>query len=218
MNYITEFKQVAVELIQPSDHHSENDYSPDEITSVAQNIKEKGLMQPLLVGKTEENRYQIILGIKRYLAIKKLGYSTVVVGIVNEMISVSEAWALALRYPSLSELLSDIDKSNAIKFLTDNKKITLNQISDQTGINIEELNRYLTVFEFDKELKEMLEKGEISLKISVISHKLKQTLSKLTETDLSPSTSSKIGKKLLSEKDTYIEDLDKIIRIMDTNE
>ena len=218
MNYITEFKQIAVELIHPSDHHSENDYSPDEIASVAQNIKEKGLMQPLLVGETEENRYQIILGIKRYLAFKKLGYSTVVVGIVNEMISVSEAWALALRYPSLSELLSDIDKSNAIKFLTDNKKITLNQISDQTGINIDELNRYLTVFEFDKELKEMLEKGKISLKISVISHKLKQTLSKLTETDLGSSTSSKIGKKLLSEKDTYIEDLEKIIRIIDTNE
>ena len=217
MNYITEFKQIAVELIEPSHHHSENDYSPDEISSVAQDIKEKGLMQPLLVGKTKENKYQIILGIKRYLAFKKLGYSTVGAGIVNEMISVSEAWALALRYPSLSELLSDTDKSNAIKFLIDNKKITLNQISDQTGINIDELNRYLTVFEFDKELKEMLEKGKISLKISVISHKLKQTLSKLTETELDSSTSCKIGEKLLSEKDTYIEDLEKIIRVIDKN-
>ena len=34
MNYITEFKQIAVELIQPSDHHSENDYSPDEIEGI----------------------------------------------------------------------------------------------------------------------------------------------------------------------------------------
>ena len=217
MNYITEFKQLPVELIEPSDHHAEIKYSAKEIASVAQDIKEKGLMQPLLVGKIEDNKYQIILGIKRYLAFKKLGYSTIVVGIVNEMISVSEAWALALRYPSLSELLSDTDKSNAIKFLIDNKKISLIQISDQTGINIEELNRYLTVFEFDKELKEMLEKGKISLKISVISHKLKQTLSKLTETELGPSTSSKIGEKLLSEKDTYIEDLEKIIRIIDKN-
>ena len=174
-------------------------------------------MQPLLVGKTKDNEYQIILGIKRYLAFKKLGYSTIVVGIVNEMISVSEAWALALRYPSLSELLSDTDKSNAIKFLIDNKKISLIQISDQTGIKVDELNRYLTVFEFDKELKEMLVKGEISLKISVISHKLKQTLSNLTETKLSQSTSSKIGKKLLSEKDNHIEDLEKIIKIFDKN-
>ena len=217
MNYITEFKQIPVELIEPSDHHTENDYSPEEIESVAQDIKEKGLMQPLLVGKTEDNKYKIILGIKRYLAFKKLGYSTVVVGIVNKIISVSEAWALALRYPSLSELLSDTDKSNAIKFLVDNKKITLNQISDQTGINIDELNIYLTVFEFDKELKEMLEKGKISLKISVISHKLKQALSKLTETKFDPSTSSKIGKKLLSEKDDHIQDLEKIIRIIDKN-
>ena len=217
MNYITEFKQISVELIKPSEHHTENDYSSNEIASVAQDIKEKGLMQPLLVGKTKDNKYQIILGIKRYLAFKKLGYSTIVVGIVNEMISVSEAWALALKYPSLSELLSDTDKSNAIKFLIDNKKISLIQISDQTGIKVDELNRYLTVFEFDKELKEMLVKGEISLKISVISHKLKQTLSNLTETKLSQSTSSKIGKKLLSEKDNHIEDLEKIIKIFDKN-
>ena len=216
MHYITEFKQLPLDSIEPSDHHTNIHFSDKKIELVAQNIKKKGLMDPLLVAKTPDGqKYKIILGIKRYLAFKKLSYTTVVAGIINEVISTTEAWALALRYPSLSELLTDIDKSKAIKYLLDNNDVNLTQVSDQTGIKISDLKRYLTIFEFDEQLTEMLKNGEISLKTSVLSHKLKQSLSKLTENQLSSDTSSKIGKKLVTHNFDSIQQLEQIIEILE---
>ena len=215
MNYITEFKQLPIKNIQPSPNHLEDNYSNEDIKSVAQDIKEKGLMEPLLVGKLKNGNFEIILGIKRYLAFKHLGYSTVVVGIINEMVNSDEAWALSLQYPSLSELLTPSHKPIGIKFLIDNEKMNLNEISNQTGIHINDLNRYLTIFKFDKELKRMLENNEINLKISVLSHNLNKTLSKLSGSELPSITSSQIAKNLISKNNNEIENLEKIINIFD---
>ncbi|MBM32059.1 MAG: hypothetical protein CL764_04280 [Chloroflexi bacterium] len=215
MNYITEFKQLSIKNIQPSSNHLEDDYSTEEIKSVALDIKEKGLMEPLLVSKIDNGNFEIILGIKRYLAFKHLGYSTVVVGIINEKINTDEAWALSLKYPSLSELLSPTHKAIGIKFLIDHEKMNLNDISNQTGIHIKDLNRYLTIFKFDKKLKKMLENNEISLKISVLSHNLNKTLSKLSGHELPSITSSKIAKNLTLKDNHDIENLEKIINIFD---
>ena len=59
MNYITEFKQLPIKNIQPSPNHLEDDYSNEDIKSVAQDIKEKGLMEPLLVGKLKNGKIKV---------------------------------------------------------------------------------------------------------------------------------------------------------------
>ena len=75
--------------------------------------------------------------------------------------------------------------------------------------------RYLTIFKFDKELKRMLENNEINLKISVLSHNLNKTLSKLSGSELPSITSSQIAKNLISKNNNEIENLEKIINIFD---
>jgi hypothetical protein len=56
----------------------------DEREDLARNIQEHGLLQPIIVVPTDEGRYRIIAGHKRYLACRHLGWKVVPVVIRSQ--------------------------------------------------------------------------------------------------------------------------------------
>ena len=56
---------------------------PAELDLLMKNIQEKGLLQPIVVSATGTGRFRIVAGYKRFLACKRLGWSSVPV-IIHE--------------------------------------------------------------------------------------------------------------------------------------
>jgi ParB family chromosome partitioning protein len=65
-----------IESIEPNPYQPRLDFSDIDLESMAQSIKEKGILTPLLVTKTEGG-YQLIAGERRWRAAQKAGVDRV---------------------------------------------------------------------------------------------------------------------------------------------
>lgn len=67
-------KNIDINLLTPS---KENFYEIRDVDELAEDIKINGLYHNLVVTKTDDNKYEIISGERRYHALKKLGFDKV---------------------------------------------------------------------------------------------------------------------------------------------
>ncbi|MDP6804223.1 MAG: ParB/RepB/Spo0J family partition protein [Rhodospirillales bacterium] len=65
-----EYRTVPIELLRPGRHQPRRSFDDDEIANLAQSIREKGVLQPILVRHLpgEENAFEIIAGERRWRA------------------------------------------------------------------------------------------------------------------------------------------------------
>mgnify|MGYP001388783993 CR=1 FL=1 len=79
MKEITEFKYIPISSIVLNSRNNDSDLNVDEIID---EIKDKGLIRPLIVSKVD-NKFILKLGTRRFLAFKKLNYNNIFCGIIN---------------------------------------------------------------------------------------------------------------------------------------
>ena len=77
-----EFKSVKLRLIDPPRDITRMEISDSEIAELAQSIEEKGLLQPILLNEDGE-RYEIVAGHRRFLAVKSLNRGAILAKIVR---------------------------------------------------------------------------------------------------------------------------------------
>lgn len=72
-------QQVAIELID-----AKNDRDIGDITGLQQSIAEDGLLQPIVVVRKEKDRFDIVAGRRRLMAIKKLKWTAVTAVVLDD--------------------------------------------------------------------------------------------------------------------------------------
>lgn len=70
-------QELPVDLLEdfPADKHPFRPYTQEKLESLQQDIRERGIIQPLIVRPMGEHRYQIISGHNRRTAARAIGYS-----------------------------------------------------------------------------------------------------------------------------------------------
>lgn len=70
-------RELPVDLLEdfPADKHPFRPYTQEKLESLQQDIRERGIIQPLIVRPMGEHRYQIISGHNRRTAARAIGYS-----------------------------------------------------------------------------------------------------------------------------------------------
>lgn len=139
MKEITEFKYIPINSIYFENEFDEININIEEIIN---EIKDKGLIRPLIVSKIN-NKFILKLGIRRFLAFKKLNYDNIFCGIIDGEAKIEEIKAVALCYTELDDMLSFQDKTDALNFLIKEKDNDLNKVSSVTNITIEEIKTIL---------------------------------------------------------------------------
>jgi ParB family transcriptional regulator, chromosome partitioning protein len=78
-NFNSEEKIVFIELnkLVPNSNQPRQNFKEEELESLAESIKENGLIQPIVVIRKEENAYEIIAGERRFKASKIAGLETI---------------------------------------------------------------------------------------------------------------------------------------------
>jgi ParB/RepB/Spo0J family partition protein len=76
--------EVLVELLEPNTQQIRTEFNEVELKELAADIKERGILQPLIVRGGSEGKYQIIAGERRYRAAKLAGLKRVPV-VLKEM-------------------------------------------------------------------------------------------------------------------------------------
>jgi len=158
MKEITEFKFIPLDLIS---YDSKVQESSNEINEFIEEIREKGLIRPLIVCYIN-GQYVLKLGILRFLAFKKLNHNNIFCGVVEGECSIEEIKAIALCYNELDDMLNFEDKFEAINYLLNHYNQDLNQISSKTNISSQEITTLLNYNDIIEKIKKYINQINLS--------------------------------------------------------
>lgn len=122
-------------------------------------IKQKGVVQPIVVRKTESG-YELIAGERRLKAVKALGYSTIP-GIVREA-SDSEVLELALVENLQREDLNPLEEALAFKCLIDEFGFSHQEIGKKVGKKRSTVTNRLRLLQLPHKIRKYLLEGRIT--------------------------------------------------------
>lgn len=145
--------------IKPNPFQPREDFDQKNIEELAQSIKEKGVIQPLLCRRKGDN-YELIAGERRLRASNMLGLKEI--PIIVRDVSDQDSLELALIENIQREGLNPIEEAHAYQHLMDKFKVTQEKISEVLGKARTTIANTLRLLKLPHEVQQELKKGRIS--------------------------------------------------------
>jgi len=190
--------------IRPNAFQPRKDFDETSIEELAQSIKENGIIQPLVVRKSEGN-YEIIAGERRWRAAQRVGLTKVPVIIKD--VSDRQALELALVENLQREDLNPIEEAAAYEQLIEDFGLTHEEISTRIGKERSTITNQLRLLKLPDEIKEAIIAGEITagharaiLGLSSLA-KAREILEAIRNEKLSVRKTEKLVQKLSGQKE-----------------
>lgn len=122
---------IDIEKIKPSRLQPRINFKDEELQELAQSIKEKGVLQPILVRKVEGDEYELISGERRYRASKIAGILQIP-AIIKEC-NEEESLQISLIENLQRENLNPVEEARGYKELIEKFNFTQETISKKIG-------------------------------------------------------------------------------------
>lgn len=146
--------------IEPSKSQPRKNFDPEALKTLADSIRQNGLIQPLLVRAMNDGSYQIVAGERRWRAAKMAGLSEVPV-FIKELTDL-QAQQLALIENLQRENLNPIEEANGYKELIDNFGMTQEDVARVVGKGRSSIANSLRLLSLPPIVSEMVEKNQLS--------------------------------------------------------
>jgi ParB family chromosome partitioning protein len=152
---------ISLEKIVAGIYQPRQNFDQNELEELANSIKEHGLIQPILLRKTEEDKYEIIAGERRFRAAKIANLTQIPCFI--KKINNHEALEIAILENVQRSDLSLIEEANGYKQLIDEFSYTQEHIAKKIGKSRSHITNLLRLLSLPKMVREFLEKKLISM-------------------------------------------------------
>lgn len=153
---------LPIAFLAPGKFQPRKRFDEDELRELADSIREKGLLQPILVRpiESEPSRYEIIAGERRWRAaqIARLHEVPVVIREASD----GEALELAIIENVQREDLNAIEEAAAYHELTDRFRYTQEQVSQVVGKSRSHVANTLRLLRLPETVKAMVREGQLS--------------------------------------------------------
>ena len=155
------FESLRIADINPNPRQPRTQMDKDELSGLADSIRENGILQPLIVTLgSEPGKYILIAGERRLLAASLAGLETVP-AIVREA-SEQERLELALIENVQRSNLTPLEAAEAFRQLTDDFNLSHEQIAQKLGKSRVAVTNTLRLLKLPDDVRQSLAKGEIS--------------------------------------------------------
>lgn len=152
---------MAIEKVIPNKNQPRKYFLKEELASLADSIKEYGILQPITVRKTEEDSFEIVAGERRWRAAQIAGCHEVPVLIKDT--TEQKSMELALIENIQREDLNPIEEAKAYQFLMNHYNMTQRELSERMGKDRATIANILRLLNLSDFVKEMVLNAEISL-------------------------------------------------------
>jgi len=163
------FNQISMSLIDPPDGHVRMDILERKLFELSESMKEVGLIQAILVTPVKE-RYEVVVGHRRYLAAKKLKWKTIKAEI-REM-ERNEVAVLRATENLQREGLSPIEEAAIYADLFDQKGFTIKMIADKMGRSAHLIQSRMDLLKMDPEVQKAIHSGKVQIGVAKIISKI----------------------------------------------
>ena len=168
---------IDISKIKPCKYQPRTEFDKEALDSLAESVKEKGILQPLLV-RQQGSEYEIIAGERRWRAAQIAGLTEVPVVIKD--FEDKEVLEVALVENLLREDLSAIEEAEALQRLMDEFSHTQEALSKIVCKSRSYVANTLRLLTLPNEIKEMVKEGALSAghARTLIGHDNAQSLAK----------------------------------------
>ena len=154
-------EEIPIELIQPGRYQPRSHFDPAAISQLAESIRSRGLMQPIVLRALEADRYEIIAGERRWRAAQLVGMEKITAIIRN--VDDEAVLAMSLIENIQREDLNPLEEANALRRLTDEFQLTHEEIAKAVGKSRSTVTNMLRLCSLHPRVASMLQAGEIDM-------------------------------------------------------
>jgi ParB family chromosome partitioning protein len=197
--YGPRIRMISITKIDPSPHQARTELG--NIEELMSSIKEKGILQPIIV-REKDDRYEIIAGERRCIAAKNVGLKDV--PCIEMNVSDNEAMEIALIENLQRKNLDVFEEADGLNALVDMYGYSHKQISEKIGKARSTITEIISISKLPKEIRDMCDELSIKSRGTIIE------IAKQDNKDNMYRLISEIKKRELKREDTR--DLSKMIK------
>ncbi|MBF0292975.1 MAG: ParB/RepB/Spo0J family partition protein [Nitrospinae bacterium] len=153
-------RNIPVDQIFPSRFQPRTVFNPDALRELADSIRERGIIQPVIVTE-KKNGFELIAGERRWRAVKSLGLKEIpaIVKIVRD----SDALEMALIENIQRENLNPVEEGHAYERLMNEFALTQEALSKKVGKNRSTVANFLRLLKLPDRIKDDLSDGRLTM-------------------------------------------------------
>lgn len=145
--------------ITPNKGQPRKSFDEDELTELADSIKQNGILQPLLV-RRKDDTYEIVAGERRYQAARIAGLKEVPVVIRD--VSDDEIFKLALIENLQRSDLSPLEEASGYRQLIKEKGLTQDELAKILSKSRSTITNTLRLLDLPEEVQQLVEEGRLT--------------------------------------------------------
>lgn len=155
------YDTVALDKLVISDSNVRRHAITADVDELARNIDMHDLQQPIVVWE-KDGKFEILIGQRRYLAAKQLGWKDIPARILDEPLDEMEAKVASFSENTLRRDLEPRDKADVCQYLYDNLGSSVRAVAEHVGVSEPTVRKWLGYAAVPEPLKVLVEEGGIT--------------------------------------------------------
>ena len=158
---MTEMAEISVSAIFPNPTQPRTDFDKEALEELADSIRTLGVIQPITVKRTDDGRYLIISGERRWRAARKAGLESLPAYIRE--VDDQNLHAMALVENIQREDLNAIEIALGMQRLVEECNLTQEALSEKVGKKRSTVSNYMRLLKLPDQVQLALKEGLISM-------------------------------------------------------
>lgn len=153
--------KIDIEKIIPNEHQPRKIFKDITIKELSASIKEKGVLQPIIVSRAESGIFRLIAGERRWRAATLAGLKKIPALIKD--VSSQDAIEIALIENIQREDLNPLETAEAFDGLLKDFRLTQEVLSNRVGKDRATIANYLRILKLPEEIKSFINNDDLSI-------------------------------------------------------
>jgi len=155
-----DLRRVPVELISPNPRQPRQAFDEDGLVALSESLRERGVLQPVLVRPLPGGKYELIAGERRWRAAQIAGLETIPA--VVQPHEDAESLELALIENMAREDLNPVEEARACALLVDELGLTREDVGRRVGRSRVAVSNLMRLLDLPDEVLELLVEGKLT--------------------------------------------------------
>lgn len=156
-----EILELDIKDISPNKYQPRRIFGDNALNDLVSSIKEKGVIQPVIVRQTSNNGYELIVGERRWRASQMAGLTSIPV-IIKDVAPV-ESLEIALIENIQREDLNPLETAEAFQRLINDFNLTHDEMSKKVGKDRATVSNYLRILKLPDAIKNWIAEGALTI-------------------------------------------------------
>ena len=152
--------EIPLDQIERIPYQTRSQFDEAQLHELAQSIAASGVVQPIVVKRLSENKFQLITGERRWLASRKAGKATIPA--IVRQVSDEQALEMTIVENLQRADLNPMEQARAYQRLSQEFKMTQEQMALRTGKERASVSNFLRLLRLPDGVQQRVEAGDLS--------------------------------------------------------